>query len=599
MPEECHHLPSNNVNLIISTGAPLTNSFKRTDMNRNDTKNDLVFYLKANYTSVIALKGLWGTGKTYLWDEIKEELSSLNGNAHLYVSCFGLDSSEQIRLKLFQNSLGKAESSASWISRKSSDMISTLEIIGSKAMPSLEGTPTLIGSLGGLVQSTLIEGTLRERLIVIDDLERRGKNLRIESVMGLIDQLRHEKCKVLVILNDATMDEKELDEWRTLKEKCFDREITLTTTPAEAAEIGLGGINRNTYSASIKESLIKAQVTNIRVVQRISRIVQILFDDVTDPFGDIATSMVPAVVYLTALNFNAIPNGPGIEAFAENWPIWCANPSLKGKSEEFCNVISFGSKVNITHDIEFIHLVLCHIKSGHLFKQEFKEIFERKSKDSKLRAAMNSATEYVESIYLDPLMEDLDFINLAIRYVKSWQQLSAEKISPIALDLESRGRSDLAETLVGAWVERWRKTPQRWASHLYPIDSLHPLMKEAIEHSEQGIISGPTLLNSVMQIASGSWSSDQRNAVNNASPDEILKTLRSLKKDDFGQFIYFYKNEITNPPQRSDAESGFSAGIRKFLIAVEMQFDDKPQSRLSKLLHLHLDTIVQASSAPN
>jgi hypothetical protein len=119
---------------------------------------------------VIAFKGLWGTGKTHLWDEIKSDFSAIDGNDHLYASCFGLESLEQIRNALFQNSLGRAEGTVTAAKKFSGFAIDVLEKIASKVAPGAEGAATVVGSLGSLVQSALIDKVLHSRLIVLDDI---------------------------------------------------------------------------------------------------------------------------------------------------------------------------------------------------------------------------------------------------------------------------------------------------------------------------------------------------------------------------------------------------------------------------------------------
>ena len=57
-------------------------------------------------TPVLVLKGAWGVGKTYFWNEyIKENISNKRANqiAYSYVSLFGLNSLEQLKTKIFEN----------------------------------------------------------------------------------------------------------------------------------------------------------------------------------------------------------------------------------------------------------------------------------------------------------------------------------------------------------------------------------------------------------------------------------------------------------------------------------------------------------------
>ena len=120
-------------------------------MSRESTKIDLLYYLNDDKVPVIALKGLWGTGKTHLWDEIKEKFPSVEESDHLYASCFGLESVDQIKAALFQNSLGKTEKAVSAAQKFSGFTIDALEKIAEKVLPGAEGVATVLGSLGGLV----------------------------------------------------------------------------------------------------------------------------------------------------------------------------------------------------------------------------------------------------------------------------------------------------------------------------------------------------------------------------------------------------------------------------------------------------------------
>lgn len=74
---------------------------------------------------------------------------------------------------------------------------------------------------------------LRERVIVIDDIERMHAKLGIDEILGVIDKYSKEfKVRFILVLNDdqlATEGEQRAL-WTTVREKVIDQEIQLSTT---------------------------------------------------------------------------------------------------------------------------------------------------------------------------------------------------------------------------------------------------------------------------------------------------------------------------------------------------------------------------------
>ncbi|MEJ1720226.1 NTPase, partial [Escherichia coli] len=59
--------------------------------------------------------------------------------------------------------------------------------------------------------------TVSKMIVVIDDLERRGKNLDVKDVLGLVSLLKEQKdCKVVLLLNNGTAS---MEDYSTYKEK--------------------------------------------------------------------------------------------------------------------------------------------------------------------------------------------------------------------------------------------------------------------------------------------------------------------------------------------------------------------------------------------
>jgi hypothetical protein len=568
-------------------------------MSREETKTDLTLYLKDDKIAVIALKGLWGTGKTFLWDEVRNVYVAPSGRNHLYASLFGLPDLGSLKLRLFQNSFGASEDAVETVQRLSKQIGGTLMRLLDKAIPGGDKGTAALSSLGGVLQSMAIDAVLKHRLVVLDDVERRSKAFQIESVLGFIDDLKRNGCRVLVLLNDDPLAREQADEWRALKEKCIDRELTLSTTPAEAAEIGLSGVVP--YRALVLDTIVRAGVTNIRVIQRIDRIVSTIFDGRLALAEIIATQFVSAVVILTALNFNAVPAGPSINTVLREWRAWVANAARSDTTDEpIGDAVSAMTTFKLTRDMEFIDLAYSHITTGRHLKREFAELFDKRETAARNNRSQRVAIEYIEASLLDPTKQDSDFIQLATPYSEEWATLPADQASMIALDLERRGAPELAQQLAAAWARRWLENPMSFSSILHPTQTFHPAIRQAIVEGNARLEHKPDVLKSIRQVMSGGWNPADQSAINDASSGDVAAMLRSLNGETFPMVVHFYSNEMKQPLTSQTGERIFERGAKAFVDAASGVIREGKDPRLVELLRRHFGErlVVKPSSAP-
>lgn len=74
-------------------------------MSLKSTKDQLIQLLADEDNKVIALSGKWGTGKSFMWDQVKKTSENERVKGALYASLFGVSSVDQIKLKLIQSSV--------------------------------------------------------------------------------------------------------------------------------------------------------------------------------------------------------------------------------------------------------------------------------------------------------------------------------------------------------------------------------------------------------------------------------------------------------------------------------------------------------------
>ena len=145
---------------------------------------------KENYSLLIS--GSWGVGKTYLWKEIENELNYIkNPNKQVknivYVSLFGKEHYkevlEEITLKAYKHN---------------------------KFLYFIRNITFWNLSVGTFLQ-LFITKNFENIIVCLDDLERKSDKLDMKDILGLINQLKEEKCKVILISNkDELSNNKEI-----------------------------------------------------------------------------------------------------------------------------------------------------------------------------------------------------------------------------------------------------------------------------------------------------------------------------------------------------------------------------------------------------
>ena len=73
-----------------------------------EIKKEIARFLKSSEPEVLCIRGKWGVGKTYGWKALLKEPKDHGGielESYAYVSLFGLDSLDQLKYAVFENSV--------------------------------------------------------------------------------------------------------------------------------------------------------------------------------------------------------------------------------------------------------------------------------------------------------------------------------------------------------------------------------------------------------------------------------------------------------------------------------------------------------------
>lgn len=251
---------------------------------------------------VLVIKGDWGVGKTYFWEDYinkRIELRDLKQLAYSYISLFGVSSIDDIRQKVFHNA--KAISTDKNILKDYEEEIKESNFFRNKKKLILDGlsrardNASLVSMLSKHVKNVpiinkfsgvlnVLEYSLVNNFIIcIDDIERKGKGLTIRETMGLVDELSQRKgCKVILIFNENSFDSTEdKDQFESYREKVVDIEINYNPTCKENLNCIFKSENEE-YSL-IEDFIINIDIKNIRVLRKIDwtlKFFEIYFKDV-------------------------------------------------------------------------------------------------------------------------------------------------------------------------------------------------------------------------------------------------------------------------------------------------------------------------------
>jgi hypothetical protein len=259
-------------------------------------KQEIGRFLASAEPEVLCIRGKWGTGKTYSWkialSEAAKRPDGLGRETYSYVSLFGLNSLIEVKRELFHNivrrkNIGK-EFDAEEV-RQSYQRARDLTKIGTSVIANM--LPGGAGEAG----STLTFLTVRDQLVCIDDLERKGEELSAGDVLGLISMLKEDRnCKVAILLNDEALQGKDEEEFRSYLEKVVDVSLHFDPTPAESTAIAIHEDDET--STRVRDNCIALGIQNIRVMAKILRLVRLIAPKLKDYEPGVLHNVVDSLV---------------------------------------------------------------------------------------------------------------------------------------------------------------------------------------------------------------------------------------------------------------------------------------------------------------
>ena len=161
-------------------------------------RREIQRFLSTKEPEVVSISGEWGIGKTFCWKKYLAEAQKQNKialNRYAYVSLFGVNSLDELKYSIFENTAKKEEASKDADLETFTSMIKSLESLGRKSVSILSRIPLIGPYFTSASPAAFL--MVRNQIICIDDFERKGDKLKPKDVLGLISFLKEQRsCKV-------------------------------------------------------------------------------------------------------------------------------------------------------------------------------------------------------------------------------------------------------------------------------------------------------------------------------------------------------------------------------------------------------------------
>lgn len=539
--------------------------------------------LRQDENSVIALSGKWGTGKTHLWNEIKDASDDEKVKKALYVSLFGLSSVDQVKRKLIESAIPGVDSHGGVF-----DGIKSLFNAGVTAASQHYKAMAALKDLNVLLMAPVV---LRDKLIVIDDIERKHAKLGIDEVLGFIDDYSKQfRVRFVLVLNDDQLstDGDQAKLWATFREKVIDEEVRLSTSPEEAFSIAIK-LTPSKYAQALGQAIAVCGLTNIRIVGKVVKTANHILTN-RDLNQAIQARVVPSIVLFSAIHYRGIPDGPDFQ-FALNVanPDWMhfgrdknAEPTEAEKREDRWRLLM--QELGVHACDEFEKVLVEFLESGLFDADRVQTIIDRFVAEAQALLARQAARDFLNRAFWDHRVSDADLLEEAGQF-----PASAELLDPyVATQLfdtisEFPDGQALGQAIVDAWIAAFEAGDHHDVEDDNPFNNpIHPDIKAAFDAAKARVQARATVVDACIDIIDNSgWGTLQEMAMKRATAADFEAAIRGMEIDTLRRFM---RRMIEMRLNRATYDAHFGTATQHFIDACRAISSDSNSPRLAALI---------------
>jgi hypothetical protein len=209
------------------------------------------------------IKGTWGIGKTFLWNEFVERKNGTGKLKFIKFSLFGVESIEQLERQLRN---GFIENN----SRMKEAVRQSYNVFNKKIA-------------AGQIEVSQFFSFSINTVICFDDLERKSDKLSLKDIMGFIENISLNSTVFILLNEDAIKEAEYYKDFINYKEKIIDYEYELTDVSDQMCNsvLSYSSLKKEYKNEMIRVFQLHKQ-SNYRILIKIERLVQGILNELKD-----------------------------------------------------------------------------------------------------------------------------------------------------------------------------------------------------------------------------------------------------------------------------------------------------------------------------
>ncbi len=331
-----------------------------------------------------------------------------------------------------------------------------------KAIWSIIGTPVrkcyyhfrtspIIKSYSSVIDS-LSFLAVNKTLVCIDDFERKGDDLNIKEILGIVAMLKEQKnCKVVLILNNEILKKADTkNEYQQFREKVIDINLMFNPTAAESTDILAWQNKEDFLYKKLREFAISLKIRNIRILKKIEEMALELNDSLESYEPEILVKALHSLVLLCWSFYTKSEEAPNFE-FLKN----INNLDKKDESETIKKhrllLLTYRYLSTDAFDLVIADAVEAgYVDKGRLIEEADKEAAQYQA--NKLYGTFDEAWKVYRNSFNDNTEEVVNSINNAFK--RSYKYLSAINLDQVVKLFRNLDQDKLADELIDFYLEK-------------------------------------------------------------------------------------------------------------------------------------------------
>ncbi len=501
-------------------------------------------FLTTENPEVLALKGAWGVGKTYFWNQIVQELKSLiKLPSYCYVSLFGIASLSELRLAIFAKTqpvkrigekldaetINKEWASLGWGAFRSF----------THGLVNIKDAPYLKNLFIGL--DTIAPHLIKNTIICLDDFERLSDRIQPDELLGFVSALKEEKgCKIVLIFNEEQLSDKK-EVYNKYREKVVDIELLFSPTAEEAVELAFP--TNLPLRDLVRRCATSLGIRNIRILRKIASLTDLIHKEVRDFHQGVMEQAVTTLVLVAWSYYDKNDRKPTIQ-FIRDWNRMLWDFNVKEKKEEDPHRLEWAGVLRdygLLHMDEFDLAISKVIEHGYI--EETGLLEEATKLDAQFHAneLENSFTEawkLFHNTFTDNKAELIQALTNSFR--KSVRHISPLNLNGTVKLLRELERNDLADELIEYYVQVRGGEEQLFDLEAYPFagDINDAVVRKRFDQKHAAVQQLPNLVDAVKGMAQKSgWSKAEIQVLEYATENDFYNLFKLEHGDELSRVV--------------------------------------------------------------